>query len=70
MMDGFRILLGGIQPGFADLQNKEIVAVHEARIGHLAFEVGRIRELRRLSVVRNFFVNLLSPNLTSACYVA
>ena len=40
MMDGLRLLLLGIDPGLEHFENEQAVRVHQARIGHFAFEIG------------------------------
>ena len=40
MMNGGRIFLRAVDPGFHDLEDEHTVFVHHARIAYLAFEVG------------------------------
>ena len=40
MVEGLRILLSRVNPGFQRLQNEETEFIHEARVDDLAFEIG------------------------------
>jgi hypothetical protein len=60
VMNGFRILLRRIDPGFDDFENAKAVLGDKVRVGHLAFEIGEV-----LADQRRFYRALgtgVSPN--------